>query len=133
MLNTQNIYGRETIAEKFLLGQLNPNQVNSYVMNAVYHIINRNGNMDVAELSDYCCISRRQLERVFSEYLGVPPKQMISLIRYQLLWQESLKIRFDVFDAVSKFGFYDQPHFLRGLKNYHGVTMTEAKSIALNE
>lgn len=126
LLNAETIYERKAIAEDFLLHRLNTKHENSDIMNSLYFIINKNGNAGVVELSDYCVISKRQLERRFAEYTGVSPKQMINLIRYQLLWQECLKDNFNALDAVEKFGYYDQSHLIKEFKKYHGMSISDA-------
>lgn len=126
LFNAANIYERKVIAEDFLLSKLNPKRENSDIMNSIYFIINNNGNAGVADLADYCVMSKRQLERRFVENTGVSPKQMINLIRYQLLWQDCLKGNFKVLDAVEKFGYYDQSHLIKEFKKYHGMSINSA-------
>lgn len=126
LFNADTIYERKAIAEDFLLRRLNTKRENADIMNSLYFIINNNGNAGVAELSDYCAVSKRQLERRFAEYTGVSPKQMINLIRYQLLWQECLKENFNPLDAVVKFGYYDQSHLIKEFKKYHGMSINNA-------
>lgn len=126
LFNAESIYERKAIAEKFLLRRLNTKRENFDIMNSLYFIINNNGNAGVAELSDYCVISKRQLERRFAEYTGVSPKQLINLIRYQLLWQDCLKGNFNALDAVEKFGYYDQPHLIKEFKKFHGMSINNA-------
>lgn len=126
LLNAKSIYERKSIAEKFLLRRLNAKRENFDIMNSLYFIINNNGNAGVAELSDYCVMSKRQLERKFVENTGVSPKQMINLIRYQLLWQDCLKENFNIQDAVEKFGYYDQSHLIREFRKYHGMSINTA-------
>lgn len=126
-----NIYERKAIAEKFLLNKLNTKRENSDIMNSIYCIINRNGNSSVSGLSDYCFVSKRQLERKFLENTGTSPKQMINLIRYQLLWQESLKPDFNIFNSVEKFGYFDQAHLLKDFKKYHGLTLNQARNLLI--
>lgn len=126
IFSADSIYERKAIAEEFLLRRLNPKRENSDIMNSLYFIINRSGKAGVAELADYCVMSKRQLERKFVENTGVSPKQMINLIRYQLLWQDCLKENFNVMDAVEKFGYYDQPHLIKDFKRYHGMSINTA-------
>ena len=126
LFNAGNIYERKAIAEDFLLRRLNSKRENSDIMNSLYFIINNNGNAGVADLADYCVMSKRQLERKFVENTGVSPKQMINLIRYQLLWQDCLKDNFNVSDAVEKFGYYDQSHLIKEFKKYHGMSINSA-------
>lgn len=126
-----NIYERKKIAEKYLLKKLNLNRQNSDIMNSVYYIIKHYGNASVNDLSDYCFLSKRQLERKFNENTGVSPKQMINLIRYQLLWQECLKPDFNIMNSVEKFGYYDQSHLLKKFRKYHGISLTKARNLIL--
>lgn len=126
LFNAKNIYERKAISEEFLLRRLNAKRENFDIMNSLYYIINNNGNAGVAELSDYCVMSKRQLERKFIVNTGVSPKQMINLIRYQLLWQECLKGNFNILDAVEKFGYYDQSHLIREFRKYHGMSINAA-------
>lgn len=126
IFNADTIYERKVIAEDFLLRRLNPKRENSDVMNALYFIISRCGKAGVSELADYCVLSKRQLERKFLENTGVSPKQMINLIRYQLLWQDCLKQDFNILDAVDKFGYYDQSHLVKEFKKYHGMSIKNA-------
>lgn len=126
LFNAESIYERKAITEEFLLRRLNTKRENFDIMNSLYFIINNNGNAGVAELSDYCVISKRQLERRFVEYTGVSPKQLINLIRYQILWQDCLKGNFNALDAVEKFGYYDQSHLIKEFKKYHGMSINNA-------
>ena len=118
---------RINISENYLLSRLNTGRINHDIYNSLYHIINEQARVNVTNLSDYCCLSKRQLERKFLENTGVSPKQMINLIRYQLLWQESLKYDFNVQDCVEKFGYTDQSHLLKNFKKYHGISLSEAR------
>lgn len=131
IIYANNIYDRKEIAEKYLLRMLNTKRENSDIMNSVYFIINHYGNTSVKDLSEYCFISKRQLERKFVENTGVSPKQMINLIRYQLLWQNSLRHDFNIFNCVEKFGFCDQSHLLKEFKKYHGISLSKARNMII--
>lgn len=115
------------IVEKYLLKRLNTRRENSDVMNSLYRIISTDGRTSVADLSDFCAISRRQLERKFAEQIGVSPKQMINLLRYQLLWQNCVNPDFNALDSVEKFGYFDQSHMLNEFKKYHGISLGKAR------
>ncbi len=53
-------------------------------------------------------------------------RTLAGLIRYQCLWRSLLTDpRWDVQDAVARFGFADQAHLLRSFKKYHGLTPDE--------
>lgn len=40
------------------------------------------------DLKQGTLIGERQLERLFSEYVGVSPKSLASMVRYQYLWSD---------------------------------------------
>lgn len=117
---------RVSVASDYLLRSLDERN-DSDVMNGLYEIICNNGNISVADLSDGLAVSKRTLERKFMRDIGISPKTMSELIRYQLLWQECVNRDFDVFDAIDKFGYYDQAHMCNDFKRYHGIGLNEAR------
>lgn len=131
LMYSKNIYERKLISEEALLRRINTNKENSVIQNGMYCILKKHANVSVSELASYCCVSKRHLERIFSENTAVSPKQMIELIRYQQLWQSSLKSNFNIPNAIEQFGFYDQSHLLREFKKYHGLPLSEAKKEAI--
>lgn len=125
---------RIKIAEKILLSALNIKRVNPSLENAVFCMLNQKGNMKTRILADEVYISSRQLERIFNEYIGVSPKQLTSLIRYQYLWNDILyHNHFNVADAVHLYGYTDQSHLLHDFKKYHMLLPSEAKRYALSK
>ena len=63
--------------------------------------------------------------------MGVSPKALASLMRYQLLWQDMLySPRFDVLDAVARYGYTDQAHLLHDFHRRHLMTPREALALA---
>ena len=57
-------------------------------MQAVYRILSADGNLSLRDLSFETALSARQLERLFSQNLGLSPKKLAELVRYQLLWEQ---------------------------------------------
>lgn len=117
---------RLAVVQKHLLQKLRRKTENGDVMNALYRIITRDSKVNVAELSDYCAVSKRTLERGFRTCTGLSPKEAIELIRYQMLWQQCLQPDFNVLDGVEKFGFYDAAHLYNDFKKYHGISLPQA-------
>ena len=63
--------------------------------------------------------------------MGTSPKTFASLMRYQLLWQDMvLSDRFDLQDAVDRFGYTDQAHLLHNFRSRHLMPPREALSLA---
>lgn len=120
-------------AEKILMNRLKINRLNNDLMNGIYYIINNSGNIKISEICDYTAVSKKKLERLFNENMGISPKSIQSLIRYQLLWQDIyLQRGFDVFDAVLKYGYCDQAHLLNDFKRRHSMTPKDALKFALD-
>ena len=119
------------VAQPLLLKALHSERQNSSVMNAVYDMIAAKGAMPASAVADRHQLSLRQLERLFAEHIGIPPKQFSSLVRYQLLLREWLySPAFDVQDAVCRYGYTDQAHLLKEFKKFHTMTPGEAKRYA---
>lgn len=131
LIEASSIQDRIAKAEQYLLKKLNLNRQNNNVMNAVYKIMKSRGTASILEISEFGAVSKRQLERLFLEYVGVSPKKLSGLIRYQYLWQDILKDRNgDMQDFVCKYGYTDQAHLLKDFKKYHTMTPSEARKLA---
>lgn len=90
--------------------------------------------MGIANLAKESFVSTRQLERLFHEYVGITPKKLSNLIRYQFLWRDILcEPDFDALSAVHKFGYTDQSHLLREFKRYHSMDIHNARIIAFKD
>ncbi len=119
-------------AEKILIKRLDANKLNNDMMNALFFIIKNNGNIKISDISSYTGLSKRTLERIFKGNMGISPKTIQALIRYQLLWQDIyLHRRFDVSDALLKYGYFDQAHLLNNFKQKHSMTPNEALDFSL--
>lgn len=122
------------VAEAVLLKHYHEKHENPLVSEAVATILMRKGNLRAGELSKEIHISSRQLERLFREYVGVTPKNLALLVRYQYLWNDILYApKFDVSDAVYKYGYTDQAHLLHEFKKFHSMNITEAKRYAMKD
>lgn len=116
-------------AQSYLLAKLQKSRENCDAMNSIYKIIMQSANTDVKDLENYSAISRCTLEGQFRNNTGLSPKEAIELIRYQLLWQESMKPNFNILDSVEKFGYYDMAHLYNDFKRFHGVSLPQALKI----
>lgn len=125
---------RVQVAEKILLANINLKRVNHNLESALFHILCKKGNIKTSVLADEVFISSRQLERIFKEYIGLSPKQLSSLVRYQYLWKDVLFSKnFNVVDAIHRYGYTDQSHLLHDFRKYHTVLPSEARHYALSK
>ena len=125
------LMGKVLAAEKALLSVLRPEKADPAVLNAIHHILRTEGRVRISEVSAGLALSNRQLERRFDAAMGLSPKSLASLMRYQLLWQNmALGPRFDPLDAVARFGYADQAHLLGDFRRRHLMSPKEAISFA---
>lgn len=74
----------------------------------------------------------RQMERLFCEYIGITPKKLSNLVRYQCLWRDIVsQSRFNITDAVHKYGYTDASHLMREFKRYYFMNIRDAREMAL--
>ena len=130
LVETNSMSERIAAAEAYLLRRLEGNsRTDDNLMNAVYMIIKSKGVVAVQDLEFYSGLGRRQLERVFQEYIGVSPKKMADLVRFQNVWQDlyynSNKYA-SVQDLVYAYQYSHQSHFINRFKKYSGRTPLEA-------
>lgn len=125
-LNCGSFSQKVHAAQRALLACLRP-RTNRLVGEAVGTLLLRRGTLSTAALAGELHISTRQLEREMYKVLGVGPKRLSDLVRYQFLWQELLlDPRFQIQDAVQKYGFSDQAHLQNTFKKYHSMTPRQA-------
>lgn len=125
---------RVEIAQKVLLQYFREKYQNPLITEAMGKILEKRGNIKSLELSKEIHVSERQLERLFKEYVGISPKQLSSLIRYQYLWNDFLfNSGFHIQDGVYRYGYTDQSHLLRDFKRFHTMNLAQAKEYAFHD
>lgn len=122
---------RAALAERWLIGRLNVARTDADVLQACWEIVLSRGGIRMDALSRSLHISPRQLERRFREHMGIGPKKLSGLIRYQNVWRDVLtQPRFDILDAVVRYGYTDQAHLLNDFKKYHLLSLGDARAYA---
>lgn len=132
LFNVTDIYHLIPIVEKTLLNHFNDRYKNQTMLQAVSKILENKGNLLMTDLTQEVLLGNRQLERLFLEYIGVSPKSLASMVRYQYLWSEILYNKdFNIMDAVYKYGYSDQAHLCHDFKKYHSMNMSDARKHAI--
>ncbi len=122
---------RAALAEQWLLERLDLTKASADVLQASWELVRAGGNLRIEDLSRSLHVSSRQLQRLFRENMGISPKKLAGLIRYQNLWRDVLYARsFDIRDAVLKYGYTDQAHLLHDFRKYHMLSLTDARNYA---
>lgn len=134
LLELKTLKEKASFIEQALLKKLSNVKGNAVVDDTIQNILINKGSLDVANLAKKSFVSTRQLERLFHEYVGITPKKLSNLIRYQFLWKDILCEKdFDVLSAVYKYGYTDQSHLLREFKRYHSMDIHKAIEMAFRD
>lgn len=113
---------RIAFAEQFLLDHFQPQRVDETVIACVNRIIDAAGNISVDTLADELAVGRRVLERRFSAAVGLSPKLLARIIRFNRALQLINDHDFSSFTIVAhEGGFYDQAHFIRDFRDFTGL------------
>lgn len=96
------------------------------VAKAVDTLLEANGRIAVKNICTPLPIERRQLERRFSASVGLSPRQLGRIIRFQSVIRRLLDGDFASFTALAYEGeYYDQAHFIRDFREFTGYTPGE--------
>lgn len=119
------------LAETLLLKKLEAARENVIVDRVMQDILRHHGGLEISRLAKQNLISSRQMERLFHEYIGMTPKKLSNLVRYQCLWMDIVSQgHFNMMDAVDKYGYTDVPHLMREFERYHSMSIRNAREIA---
>lgn len=88
---------------------------------AVDHWLQSSLAPDVGDLAAQTGLSRRQVERLAKQYYGAPPKFLVRKYRALRVANLIAQGKGDWHDFVDQ-GFYDQPHLIREIKQFTGMT-----------
>ena len=123
---------RMLIAEAYIKKLMRTDEISLPFFNGVDYILRQKGTGTLKQLARHLCYSERQVQRIFLDAVGTTPKQLMSLVRYQSVWQELVALRnIDYMNIVCRYGYTDQSHFISDFKKYHSVTPREAVRIML--
>lgn len=129
MLESTTIQQRIAITERFLWAKIDERNLEKYRFNAA--VQERIGNYIcqpnfMAEVVESLNTTHRTLDRNFKQFLGLSPKKLHRLIRFQAVFEavHNTHLKKQVFDFYD-FGYYDQAHFGKEFKEFVGMTLQE--------
>ncbi|MGO4791007.1 DUF6597 domain-containing transcriptional factor [Paenibacillus sp. 2KB_20] len=129
MVTALDSANRMDVVERFLMGVLGQNNVCSEPLleHGMQYLYAAKGRITVRALAEKLNYSERTIRRAFQKELGVSPKEMSEIIRFQNLLQElhqAKPIRFP--DIAAQYGYYDQPHFINNFRRLYGMSPVQA-------
>lgn len=114
---------RIAVLETFLLSKRQALKIdNAPVEYCVDAMLKSVGDIAIDSLADELEIGKRQLERRFTAAVGISPKLLARIIRFQNVLQLIESNEFKNFTSIAyEGGFYDQAHFIRDFKDFTGL------------
>lgn len=119
---------RILFARDFLLSMLPAveNGHNAPLHNALYIILSTHGRLSAREAAGYAAVSLRQLERIFAGHIGLSPKKVAQIIRFQSLWRAVFADAHQDYALLAlSHGYTDQAHMIREFRRYTGITPSQ--------
>jgi len=117
----EEVSGKVEFVQKFLATQIRSDaESDSVVEFAVNRIISTSGLIKYGTLSSEIGYSTRQLNRRFTEVVGLNPKEFSNIIRFDRIFRNMKTGNFvdnEFYDA-----YYDQSHFIKHFRNVTGMT-----------
>lgn len=113
------------IVETYLLSLFTESNIynNHRISSALDFASIKGGNVDIGELASIACLSHKQFDRIFSELVGLHPKQFMKVIRLQNVFKLlSNSMNYNLSDISFLAGYYDQSHFIKEFKQFTGYT-----------
>lgn len=99
---------------------------------AVTTLYKTQGRMRIEELATSTGLSRRQLERHFKEVLGLTPKRLARLIRFEAVRDHLIRDPlYRLNELPFEFGYTDQAHFIHDFKELAAYTPGEFTALVL--
>lgn len=118
---------RIAVAEKMLLPHLPAPDESVIHINHIIDRISENPELtSVEQICEFTHLSKRTLQRMFSQYVGVHPKWVIKLYRLQHAAEMmDYRTHEDLLKLSVDLGYYDQSHFNKDFKSIVGKTPEE--------
>lgn len=117
--------------ENFFINRLK--SFDHYNMNRILpsiRFINSGNNLSISALPETACLSHKQFNRVFTEYIGSTPKEFYRIIRFQrALFILQNNPSTNLTQLAYEAGYFDQSHLIKDFKQFSGYTPGEFLSI----
>jgi AraC-like DNA-binding protein len=150
MVSFEEVFGSFGVSLQMRVGDVeDPRAKIALLQTALTHLLQRNdkqyalldhtldllaqthGQMQIQDLAVHLGYTKRYLDRLFQEHVGVSPKLLASILRFQEVYQGWMQHR-----SPSSFryqwaaSYYDQSHFIKEFKRFTGFTPQQYMAVA---
>ena len=106
------------IIQDFLVRQIKRDNRNNDIINySVNFISSLHGLTTIKQLEKKTGYSKRYLDLLFKHHLGISPKTLATIYRFQHFYKQRQRDITNIYDS-----YYDQAHFIKEFKRYTGYT-----------
>ena len=95
------------------------------IWGALKKMLETDGCVAVEELTADAGISRRQLERKFHDWVGITPKILGRILRFQKVFKALESGAANWAEVAAECGYYDQSHLIRDFRQFAGECPSE--------
>jgi len=121
--NTESINGKVLLLQQFLLKLFLRNEADNIFDYCVQKIKSTKGKTTISDLEKETGYSSRWLHMKFIDRVGISPKNLSSIIRFQQYYQTLATNHGMVFMKKDFYSYYyDQSHFIKEFKRFTGLS-----------
>ena len=119
-----------SLLEKFLLKRINCFESYNYKrLSAVIKNLNR-GENDISILAQTACLGYKQFKRIFSENIGINPKNYLRICRFQRAsYTLQTNPQITLSNLSEECGYHDKSHLIKDFKEFSGYSPGEFLSV----
>lgn len=109
------------VLDRFLLDRLAPDGAHEAFVRALAELESSDGNASVESVAAGIGVSTRQLDRLFARHLGIAPKTVARVLRFQRTLRALMRDpKVALADVAAEAGYFDQAHFIKDFKRMTG-------------
>ncbi|HKS10232.1 MAG TPA: DUF6597 domain-containing transcriptional factor [Pyrinomonadaceae bacterium] len=113
-----NLDQKIAAVDAFLVSRLNDGKFDSHLLALAASIIDRRGLVSVDQLASSAGVSSRQLERRFLQEIGLGPKLLARIVRFQQVFRAVDQSNPAWAEVAVECGYYDQAHLIRDFNQF---------------
>lgn len=124
LANIENVQDKISFIQNALIDLLHKNPKNYALLDYTIDVINEaQGMVRIKDLEEQTGYSKRYLDMLFKEHVGVSPKLLARITRFQRFYQLWAQKKSPTFYADELYSsYYDQAHFIKEFKRFTGFT-----------
>lgn len=128
LLNARNIFEAIDIISEFLFIKISKIKFqDTLIEQSTDSILENLSSVTSFHLAKNLCLSQRQLQRRFKQFIGVSPETYIQILKFQKSINLIQRSSFEkLSDVAYELGYADQAHFIRHFKNFSGLRPKKA-------